>query len=81
MSYAILTKLAKNCPERYPVDVQKRRLARAVADLTPLQREYLLRYLAGETVPKIAAATGRHKSTISRGIQRALKNLDWRLNV
>jgi len=45
-------------------------------DLLPRrQREVLERHLAGENIPAIAAALGVNKSTVSRTLSRAKKNL------
>lgn len=61
------------------IDEGRARMRRAAVngldDLPPRQREMLEMYLAGKNIPAIAAELGLNRSTVSRNICRAKKNL------
>jgi RNA polymerase sigma factor (sigma-70 family) len=62
---------------KLPKEVQLARLRNIIREaLSPAQREVLeAYYFQHQTIPRIAAAKGVHKSTISRTLRRAEKNL------
>lgn len=50
-------------------------------ELTPYQQQLIeAYYFHGETIPQIAAALGRNKSSVSRGLNRSRKRLAERVN-
>ena len=66
---------------RLPKDVQLTRVRRVIQEaLSPAQREILIDYyFHHKSIPRIALERGVHKSTISRTLHRAERNLQWRL--
>ncbi len=62
---------------KLPKEVQLARLQKIIREvLSPAQREILeAYYFYGQSIPQIAASRGVHKSTISRTLHRAEKNL------
>ena len=62
---------------RLPREVQLHRVRNVIEEaLTPSQREILMAYyFHKQTIPQIANTRGVHKSTISRTLHRAEKNM------
>ena len=60
-----------------PKEVQLLRLQQIIREvLSPAQREILeAYYYEGQSIPRIAHSRGVHKSTVSRTLHRAEKNL------
>ena len=62
---------------RLPKEVQLKRIKQVMdQELTEKQRATILAYYVHrQTIPQIAAARGVHKSTVSRTLKRAERNL------
>ncbi len=66
---------------RLPREVQLTRVRRVIQEaLSPAQRETLIAYyFHHKSIPQIAGERGVHKSTVSRTLHRAERNLQLRL--
>ena len=66
---------------RLPKDVQLSRVRQVIREiLSPAQREVLVAYyFQCKSIPQIALEKGVHKSTVSRTLHRAEKNLQRQL--